>query len=338
MPVQTDPTLQLIQPGNVGFGTVRLVNGAYSTNFQYNLSLLPLQMPSGYFAENTGFSDMSSRLRPLHEHGFVSVVGNFKLYFAVAGLPMNNPRSALTTNLELVGGNVYKSKYYVFAKLGVNYTDFQAALAAMHNQATMLTTDQLRAANGNQSAGGPTGIVYITAGDLQGTYWARKNSGWEFSVFPSDVNGIYRPMSLMDFSIAPNQVATARLSGNQYAQSLQLIPTESNRVHSGHSIIDPANLAAYYGAQAYPNGAGGNIAGGTVWANLSRLGNYKQYIGLASNGAVAPGPTEIMAGQEYYSQDMFRYVYPYRQQLSSADAKTAQTAAIANMINAFVNN
>ncbi|GAA0778914.1 hypothetical protein E1180_19380 [Roseibium denhamense] len=339
MPVQTDPTLQLINPNNAGFGTVRLLDAAYTSDFRYNLGLKPLQMPSVYYAENSGLSDMSSRFRPLHEHGFLSVIGNFRLYFAVAGLQMENPRNALTTNLEQVGGDVYKSKYYVFVKLGINYTDFQAALTSMRNQAANMSTAQLIAANAGKNVTGPTGIVYINAGALQGTFWAHKNSGWEFSIFSSDVNKLYRPMSLMDFPIAPGDAATARLSSGRYGESLQLIPTSRRQVHHGHSIIDPANLAAYYAAQAYPDGAGGGatIAGATVWNNFQRLGNYRQYIALASNNALSAQRTEIVPGNEYYERDMFKRSYPYRQRLTSDAATALQTSAVANMVSGFVN-
>ncbi|MDD7911356.1 hypothetical protein PUV47_15605 [Pseudovibrio exalbescens] len=336
MPVQNNASLQIINVNNIGFGTIRLQPQAYVSQFRYNLEFEDGQLPSIYFAANPTVSNYSMRLRPLHEHGFCPTNGGTRMYFAVAGLQMENPRNALSTNLEQVTGSIYKSKYYVFIKLGVSQTDFIAAIAALQTSSTQMSTQELQEANAAKNVTGATRTVYVNEGTLAGTFWAHKHSGWESGLMGSSANKLYRPMELMDFSIQGGDVAQAQGVGDQYANSLNLIPTDSANVHSGHSLIDPEKLRAYYIAQADPAGTG-NITGTEIWNNLFRLGQYQQFHSLyANNGQVSR--TEIVPGSQTFPLSMFRYYPSYNRNIDTATMSTTQRQYICSLIGGFVNN
>lgn len=335
MPAQDDPSLMMINANNAGFGTVRLDPAADAGDYLNHLALTPAQMPSVYYGGL--LNNTSLRLRPLHEHGFVATTAGTRLYFAVAGLlgDMQNPRNALSTSWEAVADPVYKSKYYVYVRLGVSGTDFAQTLAALQNAAQLITTDELVNANAASNVTGLTRVVYVTAGALAGTFWAFKRSGWKSAFFGSDVNKRYRPLCLMDFPIAANQVATAQETGADYGHALALIPNDRANVHVGHSLIDVNNLRAYYQAQVYPSPAG-NVGGDTIWTNFTRLGTYQQrasYPGL--HGVAVTGPM-IQAGDQYYPRDYFRSFPVYNRNLASLQVTANQAGVIAAMINGFV--
>lgn len=337
MPAQDDPSLMMINANNVGFGTVRLDPAADAGDYLNHLALTPAQMPSVYYG--SPLNNNSVRLRPLHEHGFVATTAGTRLYFAVAGLlgDMQNPRNALSTSWEAVTDPVYKSKYYVYVRLGVSGNDFAQTLAALQNAAQLITTDELVNANAANNVTGLTRVVYVTAGDLAGTFWAFKRSGWKSDfIGRSDVNKRYRPLCLMDFPIGAMQVAAAQATGANFGNALALIPDDRANVHVGHSLIDANNLRAYYQAQVYPSPAG-NVAGNTIWTNFSRLGTFLQ---RASNpglhGVAVTGPI-IRAGQQYYPRDYFRSFPVYDRNLPSVQVTANQAGTMAAMINGFVN-
>jgi hypothetical protein len=337
MPAQNDPSLIMINEGNVGFGTVRLDPAADARNYLNELVLLPKQMPSVYYG--SPLNNKTLRLRPLHEEGFVGTAAETRLYFAVAGLldEMHNPRNALSKNWEMVTDPVYKSKYYVYVRLGVSGADFAQTLLKLQSAAVPMTTGQLVDANRASNVTGLTRVVYITDGDLAGTFWAFKRSGWKSDFFGrSDLNKRYRPLCLMDFPIRGGQVVAAQAAGPDFGNALALIP-DDRAVHMGHSLIDAGNLKAYYQAQTYLNLADGDVAGRTVWTNLNLLGSFIQrasYPGV--DGVAVTGPV-IRAAEQYYPRVYFRSFPKYNPSLSSNDVTKSQVRTIATMIDGFVN-
>lgn len=333
MPAQTDTTLQMINANNAGFGTVRLDPRTEESNYRDHLTLQGTQLPSTYYG--LAGSDNTTRFRPLHRSGFLATTARTRVYFAVAGMidQISNPRAALSSGLQQVQGPVYKSKNFVFVRLGVSLADFQASIAAMIANATAITTDDLVDLNARSQATGPTGLYYVNAGSLSGTFWARKNAGWEKSLLPSNMNKRLRPLCLMDFRIPANQVATAQGTGAAYAGSIALVPTSRNQVHTGHTLITPAALANWYAAQNFISLAG-NVAGATVWTKYDWLGQYQQTASFATNNYAINGP-QIASGNEYYAREFFRQ-FPLVN--VNAGASTAQSQSIVSMINGFVNN
>ncbi len=337
MPAQDDPSLMMINEGNVGFGTVRLNPAADAGNYLDQLALAPQQMPSIYYG--SPLNNNTLRLRPLHEHGFVGTTAATRLYFAVAGLleEMHDPRNALSTNWEMVTDPVYKSKYYVYVRLGVSGANFAQTLAKLQNAAVLMTTEELVNANAASNVTGLTRVVYITDGALAGTFWAFKRSGWKSDFLGrSDLNKRYRPLCLMDFPIGAGQVVAAQDEGPNFGNALALIPDDQASVHVGHSLIDGNNLRAYYRANVYPSPAG-NVDGGTIWTNFDRLGSFIQrasYPGL--HGVAVTGPV-IRAGNQYYPRDYFRSFPVYDRTLTSIQVSANQAGTIAAMINGFVN-
>ncbi|WP_122519385.1 hypothetical protein [Pannonibacter phragmitetus] len=333
MPQQTDATLQMIDANNAGFGTVRLDPRAESSNYEDHLVLQGTQLPSTYYG--LAGSDNTTRFRPLHQAGFLATTARTRVYFAVAGMinQITNPRTALSSSLQQVQGPVYKSKYYVFVRLGVSLADFQATIAAMIANAQAITTGDLVDINGRSQATGPTGLYYVNAGALEGTFWARKNAGWESSFFPSKINKRLRPLCLMDFRIQPNQVAAAQGTGAAYAASIALVPTARNQVHTGHTLMTPAALANWYAGQNFASLAG-NVAGATIWNKYDWLGQYQQNASFATNNYDVAGP-RIASGSEYYAREFFN-LFPVTN--PNANAKTAQSQSIVSMIDGFVNN
>lgn len=336
MPPQDDVSLMLINRHNVGFGTVRLDPQADGGNYADHLELMPQQMPSIYYG--SPINNDTLRLRPLHEHGFAVTTASTRLYFAVAGLleEMQNPRNALSTSWEAVADPIYKSKYYVYVRLGVSGADFAQTLAALKNAAQLITTDELVNANAASNVTGLTRVVYVTAGELAGTFWAFKRSGWKSAIFGSDVNKRYRPLCLMDFPIGAMQVAAAQATGANFGNALALIPNDRANVHVGHSLIDSNNLRAYYQVQDYPSPAG-NVAGNTIWTNFDRLGSFIQrasYPGL--HGVAVTGPV-IRSGDQYYPRDYFCSFPVYSRNLTYIQVTAKQAGTIAAMIDGFVN-
>lgn len=337
MPVQDNASLRIIQPDNACFGTMRFTEACTSTNFRYNLAFQDGQLPSIYCADDPGNSNQSLRLRPYHKHGFNPVGGYTRFYWAVAGLTaeIDDPRNALSTDMEQLCGPVYQSRYYVFVRLGVDRTHLQASLQALSAAVPAISTQQLIDRNAAREAPDGTGAVYINAGALAGTFWAVKSPVWTNTIGQADRNNLYRPFTLLDFKIDDGAVATAQ--GEDMAAAVALVPEDRADVHRGHGLITADGLHAYYGSQTYSNGQGGTIPGAVIWTNLFRLGAYKQYIGLASNGAVTL-PSEIQPRQGVYRQDMFKY-FPYYTRNRDDDARAElQLAAICNMINNFVDH
>ncbi|WP_430513248.1 hypothetical protein [Pannonibacter phragmitetus] len=336
MPPQDDASLMMINANNTGFGTVRLDPQADEGNYLNHLALTPQQMPSVYYG--SPINNNTLRLRPLHEHGFVGTTAGTRLYFAVAGLldEMHDPRNALSTSWEAVTDPIYKSKYYVYVRLGVSGANFAQTLAALQNTADLMSTDELVNANAASNVTGPTRVVYVTGGDLAGTFWAFKRSGWKSDIFGrSDLNKRYRPLCLMDFPIGGAQVGAAQATGPNFGNALALIPDDRANVHVGHSLIDANNLRAYYQAQVYPSPAG-NVDGDTIWTNFNRLGSFIQrasYPGL--HGVAVTGPV-IRAGSQYYPRDYFRSFPAYDRNLPSTQVTANQAGTIAAMINGFV--
>ncbi|SUA99853.1 Uncharacterised protein [Pannonibacter phragmitetus] len=333
MPAQNDATLQMINANNAGFGTMRFDPRADSGNYQDHLVMQGNQLPSVYYG--LAGSDDTTRFRPLHRAGFLATTARTRVYFAVAGMinQITNPRTALSSSLQQVQGPVYKSKYYVFVRLGVNLVDFQASIAAMIANAQAITTDDLVDMNARSQATGPTGLYYVNAGALTGTFWARKHAGWESSFFPSNVNKRLRPLCLMDFRIQPNQVVTAQGTGAAYAASIALVPTARNQVHTGHTLITPGALANWYAAQNFAS-LGAPVPGATIWNKYDWLGQYQQNASFATNNYDITGP-QIASGNEYYARDFFN-LFPVTN--PNANAGTAQSQSIVSMIDGFVNN
>ncbi|MEP3048522.1 MAG: hypothetical protein ABJL55_14390 [Roseibium sp.] len=337
MPVQDNASLRMIQQANACFGTMRFTEACEDTFYRYNLAFKNGQLPSIYCADNPDNSNQSLRLRPYHNHGFNAVGGATRLYWAVAGLTgeIDNPRTALSTEMEQVCGPVYQSRYYVFVRLGVDRNVIQQSLQALIASVPNITTQQLVDLNAAQEAVAGTIAVFINEGALSGTYWAIKNPVWTNALDGGARNNLYRPMTLVDFRLPDDDVDTAQ--GDDMAAAVQLMPENRDRVHRGHGLITVDGLQTYYGTQNYPNGQGGQIPGGNIWTNLFRLGAYKQYFGLASNGV--PGITaEIQPRQGIYRRNMFEY-FPYYDHDRDDDTKAQlQLAAICNMINNFVDN
>lgn len=317
----TDPTLNMITANNRSFGTIRFDEQAAQTDYNQGLNFAAGQLPSSYFADSAVGSSYSCRLRPLHEAGFVVTQRSTRLYLAVAGLPSTTLKSDLRNNTEQVSGVVYKSKYYVFVKLGVMHGTINNTLTALVNGAQTISTAQLQNANLNKNVRGPTRVVYINQGALQGTFWAHKHAGWGTGFGRGSYDGMYRPLQLKDFRIAANHVAQAEAVGNGYRASLNLIPDDYRRIHSGHALMDVAALGNFY-TNAVPTVNG--ITGATIWNNLMRLSARDQIFdtGQTVNGVnVAPYP--IMSGEEYFS-------------LREMHGSEHQKQTIYNMINAFL--
>ncbi|WP_310621133.1 hypothetical protein [Flexibacterium corallicola] len=339
MAVQNNAELRIIQVGNIGFGTIRLENDASSTGYRYGLDLKPNQFPSIYYSTLPTTGHTSVRLRPLHKYGFCSGNAETRLYFAVAGLSMNDPREALTYNLQNVTGRIYESKYYVFSKLGVDQQDINYSMADLQTSSTKMSTDELKNANAAKNVTGNTRVVYITSGELSGTFWAYLRTGWESNYFGgSSVNSLYRPMCLMDFSIQANDVNTAKGYDGNFRASLNLVPQTkyTQGFHTGHNLIDPNHLKAYYEGQNDPGGNHG-INGTTFWANLHRLGLYRQFYNIASN-ATAIDQNEILPGAQLISEFMLYYYPEYAPRANSNTVKALQRSMICNMIGGFVNS
>lgn len=336
MPVQNNASLQIINQNNIGFGTIRLQQEAYASNYRYNLNFAAGQLPSIYLGQDPAISNDTVRLRPLHAHGFLATTGATRLYFAVAGLPMENPHNALTTRLEHVVGPIYKSRYYVFVRLGVTRSDFNQVITDLINDSRHMTTAQLQAANAAKNVREPTHTVYVNQGDLSGTFWGFKHAGWEHSFFGSNVNNLYRPLNLMDFPIQGGEVGTAQGIGNQYRASLDLIPRDRRRVHSGHSLIDGNGLQAYYAAQPDPSGVN-VITGQQLWDRLFRLGQYRQFFGAETNG-VQIQQREILPGGQVFPQSLFRYFPTYNNNRPVPQILARQREYICRLIAGFVNN
>ncbi|MBO6755198.1 MAG: hypothetical protein JJ902_02650 [Roseibium sp.] len=333
---QTNASLKIIQAANACFGTMRFVDACEATHFQYNIMFSNGQLPSIYCADDPAQSDNSVRLRPRHKDGFCAIGAQTRLYFAVAGLTgqIQNLETALSTDMALVGGPVYQSRYYVFVRLGVDRDTIQGNLGGLIHQATAVTTQQLIDLNAAREDPPATQVLYVNQGALLGTFWVSKLPYW---TTPADAapNRLYRPLDLIDFEIEAEQVPVAQ--GDDMAAVLDLVPEDDEDIHYGHSLITGPGLQAYYGAQNYDNGRGGTIPGATIWANLFRLGAFKQYHGLSANG-VAGAATEILPDAEIYSLDMFDF-YPDYSEDRDDDAKAAlQLPAICNMISNFVDN
>ena len=337
MPVQNNAGMQIIRETNACFGTMRFVNGASASNYRYNLSLQPGQLPSVYYANDPNVSNDTLRLRPLHQNGFAVGAAGTRLYFAIAGLPMVNPRNALSTNLNQVTGEIYESQYYVFVKLGVDKTHIRNALTDLITNAEQITTQQLRTANGNQNVNGNTRVARITDGELAGTFWGYRSGGW--GAGPSAYDGKYLPMNLLDFAVGGGQINQAQGTGGNYANSLNVVPQNVNQVHTGHSMIYVNQLRDYYYDQNNPGGAGSNVTGQQVWDNFSLLGQYRQYTGLVSNGTGLV-TTEILPLRRFYPTDMFNYFPTYDpfNAVPLVAKQASQRLVTCEMIGAFVNN
>ncbi|NBN64485.1 hypothetical protein GWI72_12130 [Microvirga tunisiensis] len=336
MPAQDDPSLSMINVNNAGFGTLRLDPAAEAGNYRDHLLPALSQMPSVYYG--TALATLSVRLRPLHEHGFVATGASTRLYFAVAGMldDMQNPRTALSTSWENVGGPVMKSRYYVYARLGVSGGDVLTSVAALQAGAEQVSTAELVAANGASNVSGPTRVAYVTDGALAGTFWAFKHAGWRSSILPDAVNRRYRPLCLMDFRIDPAQVGAARADGADFGATLALVPAARNQVHLGHGLIDVQNLRAFYQGQTYASPVG-NVAGNTIWTNFNRLGTYQQrasYQGF--DGVAVTGPL-MRGGEQYFPLGYFRTFPVLAAGLPANEIAQRQCGVVAAMINGFVN-
>ncbi len=316
----TDPTLNLITANNRCFGTIRYDAEAAQSDYNQELNFSAGQLPSTYFADDTADSYWSCRLRPLHEAGFAVTERSCRLYFAVAGLPSTALRSDLKYNTEQVEGVIYKSKYYVFVRLGVTHGTINNTLTDLTAEAQTLSTDQLRNANLNKNVSGPTRVVYVNEGELTGTFWAHKHSGWGSGFGRRAYEGMYRPLELRDFRIDANQVAQAQATGNGYRNSLNLIPDDYHRIHPGHALILTTALADYY-EHNVPTVNG--VTGTTIWDNLLNLSARDQIYdpGQTING-VSVAQYQMIAGEEYFP---LRAMY----------AREHQKLAIYNMIGAF---
>lgn len=271
---QNDPTMQLIRPNNVMFGTVY-----FAANFNPDVvatyALLDRQMPSMYLGAPPNGND-TARLRPFHASGFTVQQRAQRVYYLLAESEPTQFPNNLNQDVVTNNGNTFHAE-----KLGTTYNEITTNLIQITNR--WITSATLTNANANQLPQGYNvgDVVQIVDGQLAGTFWCvLRNTQRNQEQF--------YPMEVMDWS------AAGLASTDDFPAGIQQDP---DVVHWGHYAINQPSLFNFY-MQGTPNLAPDVLSG------LFNLGRWEQlYNQQIGEQQFASEP--LMSGFEYLSCSQF---------------------------------
>ena len=337
MTAQTNPTLSIIEEGNIGFGTIRLND----VNIPQN-GFKAMQLPSMYYGQRS--SSLTTRYRPFHRDGFTITDADTCIYAAVAGPGNPLGQFAVPANdHNVIGWNGYlhRTDDWLMFVLGVSLEDFRAQLAGIINKATKWTTETFLASNPAENASNSS-VIYITSGALMGTFWGLKFGGWT-----AGAQYRYYPFVVRDYSIPANNIANIYNGMGQLNQAALYNAFMNGRAaaghyHHGHVLCTLEGLKRFYSVnivdvqtrlQAVPPAP--NIATKNLFTRLQAIGPRVQTVNYPAlnyfNQTVHPIVQLFSQNDVETNPAGFNLVAP----LAPGQAEAAQFKAIAQMIAEF---